>query len=85
MNDDFAQFVAFYDRCGPDAIGHGAVAIAIAGHESELIERFIAGMCNASERRQVVQFLRSHPHLIIQIARRVRMNRKPFEVAISSN
>jgi hypothetical protein len=60
-------------------------AIEIAGSESELIERFIAGKCNASERRQVVEFLQSNPHLILQIAQRIRMNRKPSKEVTSSN
>ena len=77
MRDEFAPLLAFYERCGPDAIGHGVVAIA--GHEAELLEKFIGGTCNASERRQLAQVLQSHPHLIRHIAERIKMNRNPSE------
>jgi hypothetical protein len=69
MHDEFAPLLAFYDRCGPDATGHNAVEVA--GDEAELVERFIAGMGNASEHCQVAQFLQLHPVLIRPIADRL--------------
>jgi len=81
MRDEFATLLAFYERCGPDVKGHSAVEVA--GDETERVEKFIAGMCNASERRQVAQFLQLHPELIRPIADRIKANRKTPETVAS--
>jgi len=77
MHEDFAQIFEFYVRCGPDATGHNL--INLEGEEADLIERFIQGHCNESERRQLAQVLQSRPDLIRQIAERVKTTREVAE------
>ena len=53
---------------------HGSVAGG--ANDAELVKRFIAGTCDASERGRVARFLQLHPHLIHRVAERNEASRK---------
>jgi hypothetical protein len=73
MNEEFSVLLEFLDRCGPEVQGH---ALGVLNERQEAqIERFIAGVCNESERRELAQFLQLHPAWIRRIADRVKMAR----------
>jgi hypothetical protein len=73
MSDDLSLLLEFFERCGPEVRGHGLTIL-----ESEYaakIERFIAGLCNQTECRELAQFLQLHPTWIRWVADRVKMAR----------
>ncbi len=77
MNDDISPLLEFIERCGPEVQGHG-----LSGLEAEqvaMIERFIAGRCDALERRELSEFLQLHPAWIRWIADRVKLARELSE------
>ena len=73
MTDDISLLLEFLKDCGPEVRGHN-----LSGLESEqmaMIERFIAGRCDANELRDLSEFLQLHPAWIRWIADRVKMAR----------
>ena len=82
MNDDISQILDFLERSGPEVRGH-----VLSGLESEqvaMIERFIAGRCDAAELRDLSEFLQLHPAWIRWIADRVKMARELGDSSVPS-
>jgi len=75
MNDDFGLLLKIYARIGPQVAGHSA-APPLLSSQMEMIERFIEGHCDASERREIAEFLQAHPAWIRWVAERVMMERE---------
>jgi len=74
MNDDISTLLNFLESHGPEVRGH-----VLSGLESEqiaMIERFIAGRCDAEELRDLSEFLQLHPAWIRWIADRVKLARE---------
>jgi hypothetical protein len=73
MSDDISLLIEFFERCGPEVSGRGLIGLQV--EQTAMIERFIAGRCDAAERRELSQFLQLHPSWIRWIAERVRGGR----------
>lgn len=80
MDEDISLLLAFYNRCGPEAIGHGPDELD--ADKAALIERFIAGHCDASERRELSAFLLQNPERIRWIAEQIESKREPARQSI---
>jgi hypothetical protein len=74
MNDDLSLVLEFFDRCGPEVEGRGLTVLE-PEHAAKM-ERFIAGLCNQTECRELAQFLQLHPTWIRWIADRLKMTRE---------
>jgi hypothetical protein len=74
MIDDFAELLEFYHRCGPEATGHGMAELD--AEKTMLIQRFVAGECNAEERRELSKFLLQNPERIRWIAEQIKSDRE---------
>ena len=73
MNDDISLLLEFLDRNGPEVCGHGVSELE--ARQTAMIERFIEGRCDATERRELSAFLQLHPSWIRWIADRVKTAR----------
>ena len=73
MNDDISLVLDFLERSGPEVSGRGLAGLR--DEQSAMIERFIEGHCDATERRELSAFLQLNPIWIRWIADRVKMAR----------
>jgi hypothetical protein len=83
MIDDISVLLQFLEQSGPEVRGH-----VLSGLESEqiaMIERFIAGRCDAAELRDLSEFLQLHPAWIRWIADRVKMARELGDGSVPSD
>jgi hypothetical protein len=74
MKSDISILFDFLEACGPEACGHNLVELRT--EQSSLIERFIEGQCNDTERYELSRFLQLHPKWIRWIAERVKIARE---------
>ena len=81
MNDDVSVLFEFLDRCGPEVQGHGLGVLE--SQQAAKIERFIAGRCDDTERRELAQFLQLHPAWIRWIADRIKMARDTDDTPVA--
>jgi hypothetical protein len=73
-DDDLSLMIEFFERCGPEVTGHAL--LALPPDQSAIIERFIAGRCDDTERRELSRFLQLHPVWIRWIAERIKTDRE---------
>jgi hypothetical protein len=73
-DDDISLVIEFFERCGPEVSGRGLVGLR--GEQTAMIERFIAGLCDDAERRELSRFLQLHPAWIRWIAERIKTGRE---------
>lgn len=74
MKSDISVLFDFLEACGPEACGHNL--IELRADQSSLIERFIEGQCDDTERYELSRFLQMHPRWIRWIAERVKGTRE---------
>jgi hypothetical protein len=72
-DDDFSLLTEFFERCGPEVSGRSFTGLQV--EQTVMIERFIAGQCDDSERRELSRFLQRHPSWIRWIAERIKSGR----------
>lgn len=82
MSDDISLMIEFFERCGPEVSGRGVIALPV--EKSAMIERFIAGRCDETERHELSRFLQTHPAWIRWIAERIKMGREMDGTASAS-
>lgn len=78
-DDDISLLIEFFERCGPEVSGHGLIGLRV--EQSAMIERFIAGRCDAAERRELSRFLQMHPAWIRWIAEQIKTGRDRDEIS----
>jgi hypothetical protein len=77
-DDDISLVIEFLERCGPEVGGRGLIGLQV--EQTAMIERFIAGRCDAAERRELSRFLQLHPAWIRWIADRIKTGRDGDDV-----
>lgn len=70
MNTDFQIIRDFLERTGPEVHGHGYAASLWP--DAPLVERFVSSDLTEEERRELCEFLKTHPHYIQYLVGRLR-------------
>jgi hypothetical protein len=70
MNTDFKIIWDFLERTGPEVIGHAATNSLWP--DAPLVERFISADLTDEEKRELCDFLKTHPHYIQYLVGRLR-------------
>jgi len=70
MNTDFKIVWDFLQRTGPEVVGHGYASQIWP--DAPLIERFISADLTDEEKRELCDFLKTHPHYIQYLVGRLR-------------
>lgn len=77
MKNDFESLLEFLEACGPEVTGHGSPAVPL--DDQTLLNRFIGGHCSEKERREVCEFLQTHPAWIRWVADRIKLTREQVQ------
>ena len=70
MSTDFKIIWDFLERTGPEVIGHGCAGALWP--DAPLVERFVSADLTEEERRELCEFLTTHPHYIQYLIGRLR-------------